>query len=135
MNILDPVIEDKSRVTLSDVFLNEENKNTIVQLIREHHYMDTLLSYSLPVSNKILLSVLPAQGRLRYAGTNKSRSLIMITCCHRSPVHLQDIRRQYDISFAEAKDHTFTSAKAKLISKPESKLPPVSSTGTPHLPS
>ncbi len=39
----------------------------------------------------------------------------------RFPEHLQNIERKYNISFAEAKDHTFTSIKAMLIQELEAK--------------
>ena len=39
----------------------------------------------------------------------------------RFPVYLQDIERKYNISFAEAKDHTFTWVKAVLLNELEEK--------------
>lgn len=39
----------------------------------------------------------------------------------RFPKELQEIERQYDISYAEAKDHTFTFVKSVLIKKLEEK--------------
>ena len=39
----------------------------------------------------------------------------------RFPKELQDIERKYNISFAEAKDHTFTLVKAVLIKELEEK--------------
>jgi len=41
------------------------------------------------------------------------------TLLNRFPKELQDVDRRYDISFAEAKDHTFTRVKAALIKKLE----------------
>jgi SpoVK/Ycf46/Vps4 family AAA+-type ATPase len=55
MNILDLVIHDSEQTQLSDVFLNEENRDTIHQLIKEHNYIDELHAYGLPVNNKLLL--------------------------------------------------------------------------------
>lgn len=55
MNIFDLIINDKEKVLLSDVFLDEANKSSIVQLIKEHTYIDELSQYGLPVNNKILL--------------------------------------------------------------------------------
>ena len=37
------------------------------------------------------------------------------------PAELQNIERKYNISFAEAKDHTFTSVKSVLIKELEEK--------------
>lgn len=55
MNILDLLIHDNEQTQLSDVFLNEENRGAINQLIKEHNYIDELHAYGLPVNNKILL--------------------------------------------------------------------------------
>lgn len=55
MNLYDLIINDKEVVSLADVFLNTENKNSIQQLIREHRYVEELNKYGLPVNNKILL--------------------------------------------------------------------------------
>ena len=55
MNILDLLIHDNEQTLLSDVFLNEENRGAINQLIKEHNYIDELHAYGLPVNNKILL--------------------------------------------------------------------------------
>jgi SpoVK/Ycf46/Vps4 family AAA+-type ATPase len=55
MNILDLVIHDSEQTQLSDVFLNEENREAIHQLIKEHNYIDELHAYGLPVNNKLLL--------------------------------------------------------------------------------
>lgn len=55
MNIYDLVINDTEEVALDDVFLNEENRNSLNQLIKEHTYLAQLQQYGLPVSNKLLL--------------------------------------------------------------------------------
>jgi len=55
MNIYDLIISDKQTVSLSDVFLNNENQEDIFQLIREHRYIDELSKYGLPANNKVLL--------------------------------------------------------------------------------
>lgn len=55
MNIHDLVIRDKEVVSLDDVFLNDENRNCIQQLIKEYKYVEELTKYNLPVNNKILL--------------------------------------------------------------------------------
>lgn len=47
------------------------------------------------------------------------------TLLSRFPPNLTGIERKYNISFAEAKDHTFTLVKAKLIEELEGKLKPV----------
>ena len=55
MNIQDLIIKDKDLVLLDDVFLSEENRSKIDQLIKEHRYFEELKEYGLPVSNKVLL--------------------------------------------------------------------------------
>lgn len=55
MNILDLLIHDNEQTLLNDVFLNDENRGAINQLIKEHNYIDELHAYGLPVNNKILL--------------------------------------------------------------------------------
>lgn len=55
MNIYDLIINDKEQTKLDDVFLKEENRKQILQLIREHQFIEELHRYGLPVSNKLLL--------------------------------------------------------------------------------
>ncbi|WP_353146111.1 ATP-binding protein [Chryseobacterium sp.] len=55
MNLYNLIIQDKEQVDLNEVFLNEENKATLIQLIKEHTYIKELQEYGLPVNNKILL--------------------------------------------------------------------------------
>lgn len=55
MNIFDLVINDKEKVSLKDIFLDEANRQKFEQLIKEHLYMEELSHYGLPVNNKILL--------------------------------------------------------------------------------
>ncbi|MDO4224707.1 MAG: ATP-binding protein [Bergeyella zoohelcum] len=56
MNILNLIIEDKEKVHLEEVFLSQENKTRVLQLIKEHRFVQPLLEYGLPVDNKILLA-------------------------------------------------------------------------------
>lgn len=56
MNIFDLIIHDKEQVSLNDVFLDEANRQQLVQLIKEHNYIGELTKYGLPVNNKILLA-------------------------------------------------------------------------------
>ncbi|MCL8538413.1 AAA family ATPase [Chryseobacterium gallinarum] len=55
MNLYNLIIQDKEQINFNDVFLNEGNKEILVQLIREHTYIKELQEYGLPVNNKILL--------------------------------------------------------------------------------
>lgn len=55
MNIYNLIINDKEQVQLSEVFLTDENRKIIGQLIKEHQHIDKLHQYGLPVNNKVLL--------------------------------------------------------------------------------
>lgn len=55
MNLYNLIIQDKEEVTLNDVFLEEPNREQLVQLIKEHTYLKELQQYGLPVNNKIFL--------------------------------------------------------------------------------
>ena len=55
MNISDLIINDKEKVSLNDLFLDDENRKMMLQLIREHNYIEELRQYELPVNNKMLL--------------------------------------------------------------------------------
>jgi len=55
MNLYNLIIQDKEEVTLNDVFLEPNNKEQIIQLIKENTYSKELQEYGLPVNNKVLL--------------------------------------------------------------------------------
>ncbi|KFF12476.1 ATPase [Chryseobacterium soli] len=55
MNLYNLIIQDKEQVTLQDVFLDGNNREQFVQLIKEHTYLKELQEYGLPVNNKVLL--------------------------------------------------------------------------------
>lgn len=55
MNIFDLIINDKEVVSLDTVFLNELNQQKILQLVKEHKYVDELAKYGLTTNNKIML--------------------------------------------------------------------------------
>ncbi|KPE52634.1 AAA family ATPase [Chryseobacterium indologenes] len=55
MNLYNLIIQDKEQVGLNDVFLDAQNREQLVQLIKEHTYVKELQEYGLPVNNKILL--------------------------------------------------------------------------------
>lgn len=55
MNLYNLIIQDKEQVTLNEVFLDKNNRNHLVQLIKENTYSKELQEYGLPVNNKILL--------------------------------------------------------------------------------
>ncbi len=55
MNIQDLIIKDKEPVNLDDVFLSEENRSQLQQLIKEQLFVKDLQAFGLPVNNKILL--------------------------------------------------------------------------------
>lgn len=55
MNLYNLIIQDKEQVNLNDVFLDKNNRDQLVQLIKEHTYSKELHEYGLPVNHKILL--------------------------------------------------------------------------------
>ena len=55
MNIVDLIINDREKVSLDDIFLDEARKESLTQLLQEHTYIEELHQYGLPVNNKVLL--------------------------------------------------------------------------------
>ncbi len=55
MNVYNLIIQDKEQTDLSEVFLSDDNRKAIEQLIKEHAYLEELHQYGLPVNNKVLL--------------------------------------------------------------------------------
>ncbi|MBX9450201.1 MAG: AAA family ATPase [Taibaiella sp.] len=55
MNLYDLIINDTEQVSLDDIFLDEAGRQKVVQLIKEHTYIEALGRYGLPVNNKIVL--------------------------------------------------------------------------------
>lgn len=55
LDIFDLLVSDKEQVALKDVFLSDDNRSQVENLIKEHYYMDELRQYNLPVNNKLLL--------------------------------------------------------------------------------
>lgn len=55
MNIVDLIINDREKVSLDDIFLDETRKDALSQLLQEHTYIEELYQYGLPVKNKVLL--------------------------------------------------------------------------------
>jgi SpoVK/Ycf46/Vps4 family AAA+-type ATPase len=53
--VFDLIIRDQQEVALNDVFFSPENKQQLVQLLKEHQYLEELQRYNLHVDNKILL--------------------------------------------------------------------------------
>lgn len=55
MNLNDLTVIDTEKIALDDLFFSEENKASLLQIIKEHQYLDELKKYNLKVDNKILL--------------------------------------------------------------------------------
>lgn len=55
MNLYNLIIQDKEEIKLDDIFLTPQNKQQIVQLVKEQTYVKQLQEFGLPVNNKILL--------------------------------------------------------------------------------
>lgn len=55
MTSFDLIIEDKESIEIDQLFLSTENKEALLQLIKEQKYFSELEKYGLGVDNKILL--------------------------------------------------------------------------------
>lgn len=55
MNIQDLIIKDSEHIELNDLFLGDDNRERIHQLIKEHRYREDLLRFGLPLTHKVLL--------------------------------------------------------------------------------
>ncbi|MCD2421139.1 ATP-binding protein [Niabella pedocola] len=56
MNVQELVINDSEQVSLEDIVLEEAGRAQLVQLIKEHRFIEALTGYGLPVNNKVLLA-------------------------------------------------------------------------------
>ncbi|MBO9594020.1 MAG: AAA family ATPase [Niabella sp.] len=54
MNVPDLIINDSEQVSLDDIFLEAASRAQLVQLIKEHRFVEELTHYGLPVNNKVL---------------------------------------------------------------------------------
>jgi SpoVK/Ycf46/Vps4 family AAA+-type ATPase len=55
MNVYDIIITDREMIDLSEIFMCQKNRLTLLQLVKEYKYVEELQKYGLPVNNKILL--------------------------------------------------------------------------------
>ena len=55
MTSYDLIIDDKESVEIDQLFFSPENKERILQIIKEHQYLPELQKFGLSVDNKILL--------------------------------------------------------------------------------
>lgn len=83
MNILNLLIDDKEQVELSDIFLSEDNRQQISQLIKEQKYADELLKYDLPINNKIFL--------FGNSGCGKTTTAKAIATALKKPVYILNL--------------------------------------------
>lgn len=83
MNILNLLIDDKEQVELSDIFLSEDNRQHILQLIKEQKYADELLKYDLPINNKVFL--------FGNSGCGKTTTAKSIATALKKPVYILNL--------------------------------------------
>ena len=83
MNILNLLIDDREQVELSDIFLSEDNRQQILQLIKEQKYADELLKYDLPINNKIFL--------FGNSGCGKTTTAKAIATALKKPVYILNL--------------------------------------------
>lgn len=55
MNLNDLTVNDSEKIALEDLFFSDKNKTALLQIIKEHRYLEELKKYNLKVDNKILL--------------------------------------------------------------------------------
>ncbi len=83
MNILNILIDDREQVELSDIFLSENNRQQILQLIKEQKYADELLKYDLPINNKVFL--------FGNSGCGKTTTAKAIATALKKPVYILNL--------------------------------------------
>ncbi len=83
MNILNLLIDDREQVELSDIFLSENNRQQILQLIKEQKYADELLKYDLPINNKVFL--------FGNSGCGKTTTAKAIATALKKPVYILNL--------------------------------------------
>lgn len=83
MNILNLLIDDREQVELSDIFLSEDNRQQISQLIKEQKYADELLKYDLPINNKVFL--------FGNSGCGKTTTAKAIATALKKPVYILNL--------------------------------------------
>ena len=83
MNILNLLIDDREQVELSDIFISEDNRQQILQLIKERGYADKLLKYDLPINNKVFL--------FGNSGCGKTTTAKAIATALKKPVYILNL--------------------------------------------
>ncbi len=83
MNILNLLIDDREQVELSNIFLSEDNRQQILQLIKEQKYADELLKYDLPINNKVFL--------FGNSGCGKTTTAKAIATALKKPVYILNL--------------------------------------------
>lgn len=83
MNILNLLIDDREQVELSDIFISEDNRQQILQLIKEQKYTDKLLKYDLPINNKVFL--------FGNSGCGKTTTAKAIATALKKPVYILNL--------------------------------------------
>ena len=97
MNIYDLVIADKEKIALEDVFLEEESRRKLHQLIKEHRYIKELSQYGLPVSNKILLH--------GYSGCGKTTTAKALATALEKPIYVLNLSNLISSRIGETSQH------------------------------
>lgn len=55
MNLYELTVNDTEKIVLADLLFSDENKIALMQIIKEHEYLEELKKYNLKADNKILL--------------------------------------------------------------------------------
>ncbi|PUB27528.1 ATPase family protein associated with various cellular activities (AAA) [Elizabethkingia sp. YR214] len=83
MSTTEILIDEKEKVNWEDVFLDEENRKELNQLMKEFTYIDELKKYNLPVNNKVLLH--------GYSGCGKTTTAKAIATSLNKPLYILDL--------------------------------------------
>ncbi|WP_407481434.1 AAA family ATPase [Elizabethkingia meningoseptica] len=83
MSVSGLLIDEKEKVNWEDVFLDDENRRSLNQLIKEFSYIDELKKYELPVNNKILLH--------GYSGCGKTTTAKAIATSLNKPLYILEL--------------------------------------------
>lgn len=97
MNIYDLVIADKEKIALDDVFLAEDSRLQLQQLIKEHRYIRELAQYGLPVSNKVLLH--------GYSGCGKTTTAKALATALDKPIYVLNLSNLISSRIGETSQH------------------------------
>jgi len=97
LNLSDLLINEREKVSLADVYLTEENRFQIQQLLKERQYFDVLQDFGLPVNNKVLLT--------GSSGCGKTTTAKMIATEIEKPLYVLNLSNIVSARIGETAQH------------------------------